>query len=109
MRKRDTADESEEPLSECPFCSALGPCSDLQCSTCQNVIPYCIATGNRMTAASCAQCPSCRFPCEPEAFARAVGDERICPMCNQEVVLAAVQRMDDPMPFLRALSKAEAQ
>lgn len=51
VRKRDVADESEEPHSECPFCNTLGPASELQCVTCQSLIPYCIGSGDRMTLA----------------------------------------------------------
>ena len=87
VRKRDVADEASEPQSECPFCSALGGVSELQCATCQSVIPYCIATGWRLTKENCAQCPSCRFPCEPEAFKRIVGDDAVIAQANPSLAL----------------------
>lgn len=76
VRKRDMADDQEEPHTECPFCNTLGAASELQCVTCQSLIPYCIASGDRMTLADCAQCPSCRFPCKLEVFKRVVGDDK---------------------------------
>lgn len=44
VRKPEKCDE-EEPMSECPFCKVKGPETELECNSCKNVVPYCIATG----------------------------------------------------------------
>ena len=104
VRKRDLAGEVEEPQSPCPFCGAAGRVSDLQCAECQNVIPYCIASGERMTLKDCGRCPSCRFPAKLGPFRRVVeAEEGVCPMCTQGVVLAALQPVENPEQWLRSL------
>ncbi|KAK3240077.1 hypothetical protein CYMTET_50059, partial [Cymbomonas tetramitiformis] len=101
VRKPDKADE-EEPMSECPHCRTLGPESELECNNCKNIIPYCIATGRRMVLSDWAQCPSCRFPCRASVFVKIIASEKLCPMCNQPVVLSAIQKITDPVAMLKA-------
>jgi hypothetical protein len=45
VRKPDKAEEPEEVYSDCPFCAQPGPDTETQCATCQNIIPFDIATG----------------------------------------------------------------
>lgn len=46
VRKPDKeAEEAEEVMAECPFCSMPGPETELQCVSCQNIIPFDVATG----------------------------------------------------------------
>ncbi len=45
VRKPDKSEEAEEQLAECPFCQLPGPETELQCLSCQSVIPFDIATG----------------------------------------------------------------
>ncbi len=46
VRKPDKdAEETEEAMMECPFCSMPGPEGELQCVSCQNIIPFDISTG----------------------------------------------------------------
>jgi hypothetical protein len=45
VRKPDRGDDPAEPLLACPFCQLPGPASQLQCVSCQNIIPLDIATG----------------------------------------------------------------
>jgi WD repeat-containing protein 19 len=46
VRKPDKdAEELEEAMMECPFCSMPGPETDLQCVNCQNILPFDIASG----------------------------------------------------------------
>jgi len=46
VRKPDKdAEDMEESMEECPFCSMPGPETELQCIGCQNIIPFDIASG----------------------------------------------------------------
>lgn len=46
VRKPDKdPEEVEEPLAECPFCNMPGPETELQCVSCQNLIPFDVSTG----------------------------------------------------------------
>lgn len=50
VRKPDKdAEETEEIMVECPFCSMPGPETELQCVGCQNIIPFDVATGEQRT------------------------------------------------------------
>lgn len=42
-------EELEEPLADCPFCNMPGPETELQCISCQNILPFDVATGACMT------------------------------------------------------------
>jgi len=108
VRKPDKNDE-EEPMSECPFCNHLGPETDIECTNCKNVIPYCIATGRRMVLADWAQCPSCRFSCRASVFVKIIAADKLCPMCNQPIVLSAITKISDPIAKLKAqMAETEA-
>jgi WD repeat-containing protein 19 len=48
-----------------------------------------------------AQCPSCRFPCNASAFVKTIAQEKTCPMCSQQIVLAAIKILDDPLASLK--------
>jgi len=45
VRKPDRGDEAQEGLSPCPFCHLPGPETQLQCVSCQSIIPCDIVTG----------------------------------------------------------------
>ena len=45
VRKPEKCDE-EDPMTPCPFCKAPGSETNLECSSCKNVVPYCVATGS---------------------------------------------------------------
>ena len=45
VRKPDRGEEPPEGLSACPFCHLPGPETQLQCVSCQSIIPCDIATG----------------------------------------------------------------
>jgi hypothetical protein len=49
VRKPDRAEEPQERLAPCPFCGLPGPEGELQCISCQNTIPFDIATGAALT------------------------------------------------------------
>ncbi|KAL0039283.1 hypothetical protein WJX79_001413 [Trebouxia sp. C0005] len=97
VRKRDKADEADEVQCECPFCGVAGPETEMDCIHCQNIIPFCIASGKRMLSTDWAECPSCHFPCRLTAFKQVIEAQNQCPMCNQEVSLNSVQLVKDPI------------
>mmetsp|Transcript_36982 Transcript_36982/g.82211 ORF Transcript_36982/g.82211 Transcript_36982/m.82211 type:complete len:1366 (+) Transcript_36982:300-4397(+) len=106
VRKPDKdAEEAEEALLECPFCNMPGPETELQCISCQNIIPFDISTGKRMTLADWSECPTCKFPCSARQFIRILAAERRCCMCNEEINLDTVRKVGDPLGQLR--KKAE--
>jgi WD repeat-containing protein 19 len=93
--------KDEEVACPCPFCNTPGSETDLECDSCKNVIPYCIATGKRMVLSDWAQCPSCRFPCRASVFVKIITLERNCPMCNQQIVLSQIHKIADPITALK--------
>lgn len=104
VRKPDRSEEPPEDLIECPFCGMQGPEMELQCSSCQSIIPFDIATGKRMALTNWAECPSCSFPCNGMAFMRIVSadlNESRCPMCNDRVDMNQVKTVQDPIGRLR--------
>lgn len=101
-------EEVEEALVPCAFCNLPGPETELQCYSCQNIIPFDIATGKRMQMSDWAECPSCRFPCGAAQFIRIIAAEKHCPMCNEEVNLDSVRRVPDPMASLKKMSSEAA-
>lgn len=60
VRKPDKGEEPPDLLSPCPFCQLQGPQTELQCISCQNIIPFDISTGEHLapesTAAPSAGC-----------------------------------------------------
>jgi hypothetical protein len=59
VRKPDKdPEELEEPLADCPFCNMPGPETELQCISCQNILPFDAATGARCVAPPSAPCPA---------------------------------------------------
>lgn len=47
VRKPDRGEEPAPPLAPCTFCGLPGPEPDLQCVSCQSILPFDIATGGR--------------------------------------------------------------
>ena len=44
------ADETDEQQCPCPFCGIAGPETEMDCIHCQNIIPFCIASGEHTPA-----------------------------------------------------------
>ena len=100
VRKPDKS-EADEAYCPCPFCNEPGPETELSCDSCKRDIPFCVASGKRMIVSDWAQCPSCRFPCNASAFVKTIAQEKTCPMCSQQIVLAAIKILDDPLASLK--------
>merc|ERR1712146_724350 len=95
VRKPDKTEE-EETLTVSPFDpNSKVPETQLECSTTKNTIPYCLATGRHITITDLTLCPSCYFPASFSAFTKLIDKEKTCPMCQQDVPLAAIKKMED--------------
>ncbi|PNW73788.1 hypothetical protein CHLRE_13g572700v5 [Chlamydomonas reinhardtii] len=94
-------EELEEPLADCPFCNMPGPETELQCISCQNILPFDLATGKRMVLSDWAECPGCKFPASASQFIRIISAEGRCPMCNDPVDLAHVRKVQDPLTKIK--------
>mmetsp|Transcript_13440 Transcript_13440/g.31546 ORF Transcript_13440/g.31546 Transcript_13440/m.31546 type:complete len:1359 (-) Transcript_13440:179-4255(-) len=103
--RKPTKVEEDEPVSSCPYCAEKSPESVLDCPHCNNRIPYCIATGLKMTANDWCVCPSCRFPALHSRFPALIESEKNCPMCEQEVVPSAISKIDDVKELLKKAAK----
>jgi len=99
--------EEEESASPCPYCAAKSPNSQLDCPQCKNRVPYCIATGLKMVTTDWCQCPSCKFPALYSKFTALVETEKTCPMCDQEIVLSSIVKVNNPEEFLKAAQQRE--
>ncbi|WIA17827.1 hypothetical protein OEZ85_009333 [Tetradesmus obliquus] len=108
VRKPDRGEEPQERLASCPFCQLPGPEGELQCISCQNTIPFDIATGNRMTLQDWCECPGCHLPCSSQAFLAILSAEGRCPMCNEAVSMQEVRQMKDPLASYNQQGQAAA-
>eukprot|EP00793_Prasinoderma_coloniale_P004677 PRCOL_00000438-RA len=92
-----------EPTKPCPFCGAEVPEMDLECSSCKNILPYCVASGKHMVLDSWTQCPACKFPALYYEFMTVLQNDKACPMCSEtDIPLASIKVLDDPLGVLRA-------
>jgi len=92
-----TADEThdpDEPTSPCPSCSTMIPETQLDCHSCKFAIPFCIVSGKHIVADDYTVCPSCRFEASHSSFTAFIEKNGSCPMCDQEIVLASVRKME---------------
>jgi WD repeat-containing protein 19 len=91
--RRPSNEEEVESSSACPYCAFSIPDSLLDCPSCRNSIPYCITTGRHMVLDDWTVCPSCRFPTLHSAFTEAIQQEKVCPMCEQEIELSQIAKI----------------
>lgn len=76
---------------------------DLECSSCKNILPYCVASGKHMVLDSWTQCPACKFPALYYEFMTVLQNDKACPMCSEtDIPLASIKVLDDPLGVLRA-------
>ena len=86
-------DEPETPSPFDPNARVAETC--LECPSTRNTIPYCAATGRHIVLHNLTMCPSCSFPALFSEFMKMVEAEGTCPMCQQEVALPSIRRMDE--------------
>ncbi|KAI9219239.1 hypothetical protein BC828DRAFT_386629 [Blastocladiella britannica] len=93
-QQADDCDPAEEQ-SPCPHCTTPVNVTELDCSTCKNSLPFCVASGNHMTASEWSQCPKCTAPgLLPAMLKVAASKAPECPMCG--VVWAAEELVLEP-------------
>ncbi|KAK7874235.1 hypothetical protein R5R35_006274 [Gryllus longicercus] len=92
--------EEEESSTPCPYCDALVPETELNCSHCKNTIPFCIATGRHIEKENLTACPSCNFPALYSELHTIFEYGEACPMCSERVEPSKLTSNIDPRPFL---------
>lgn len=98
-----SAEEPEEPCTPCPVCEFELAETQLDCPSCKNTLPYCIATGRHMTLADWAWCPNCRFPALGGPFQAMLGSVGSCPMCSAALAPEDVIIEEHPSDAMRAI------
>lgn len=101
VRKMDKTPDKAEPTTPCPACGVPLFGSELDCPSCKNFLPWCVVTGRHMVADDWCACPSCGFPALYSQFAPWVANKLPCPMCEEVVDPAAVQKIGDPRELVR--------
>ncbi|KAL7680186.1 putative WD repeat-containing protein 19/dyf-2 [Plasmopara halstedii] len=80
--RRPNKEQPPDERTPCPFCSYELAEAELDCSTCKNVIPYCIVTGYHMVKNDWTSCPRCTFPGLYSQFVQLLETDPTCPMCE---------------------------
>lgn len=75
----------------CPYCDTPLPENQFTCFSCQNVVPYCIASGMHILKDDLTKCPSCNFPAIMSHFLKLLTFEAQCPMCNSPVDVSQIK------------------
>jgi len=84
-RKPMKTPDDPEPTNPCPFCKNPINEMDVDCQSCKNSIPFCIASGKHMILNDWACCPSCSLPTIMKEFKRIIENEPVCPMCETKI------------------------
>eukprot|EP00911_Craspedida_sp_UC1_P000783 UC1_evm1s599 len=107
VRKRPDEAEPPEPQTPCPYCKTPVPASQLDCGSCGNVIPYCVATGLHMTTDDWCLVPCCGFPALYSQMSLLLQSETACPMCSQTLSGDDLVR-SDATEALQSMKRAAA-
>jgi WD repeat-containing protein 19 len=100
--KRPKGGDPEEPSSPCPFCSAYVLDYDLECESCKNNLPFCIASGKHLQLASWSQCPKCNFPAILQEISKCIESDGECPMCSQKISTIDLALVKEPLEYYKA-------
>ncbi|BET02082.1 WD repeat domain 19 [Nesidiocoris tenuis] len=77
--------DKPENTTPCPFCDYGLPETQLTCPQCQNLVPFCIATGRHVVKDDFTMCPNCQFPAIKSELLKLLESGERCPMCNEVV------------------------
>ena len=99
--KRPKGGDPEESVSSCPFCSAQVLDYELECESCKNSIPFCLASGKHMQLSAWSECPSCKFPALYTELGRSLESEGDCAMCGDKVSPSLLALVNDPLDDLK--------
>ncbi|XP_032511924.2 WD repeat-containing protein 19 [Danaus plexippus] len=86
--------------SPCPRCEAPLVRSALNCASCEDDVPFCIATGLHIERQDLTACPECDFPAIYSEFKEILSEDGKCPMCNESVDYRRLVRIDDVSLYL---------
>ena len=93
LARRPETEEEPQPAPPCPYCAAPLPQGVLDCPSCSNSVPWCVASGRHVVADDLCQCPGCGFPATASLFRETLAEEQCCPMCATPVPAASVVTM----------------
>ncbi|KRX03337.1 hypothetical protein PPERSA_05695 [Pseudocohnilembus persalinus] len=85
IARKPVRDEIVENRSECPYCKNLVEEYSLDCKQCQNMLPFCIASGKHIVLEWLTFCPECQFPANINYFKKVLQVDPTCPMCEKLV------------------------
>ena len=103
-RKYKNDPDPPQTYSPCPFCNIDLPDYVLDCNNCHNVIPFCIASGRHVITSELTKCPSCNFPGIFSEFVSYLMNvnEKKCPMCEEAVDHQLLEKLEDPLTYLKS-------
>ena len=108
-RKAYKSDDEPMPMNTpCPFCKKDVPEYNLECKSCYNVIPFCIASGKHVVLGDLSKCPHCNFPCNISEMKELLVNEVRCPMCNGEMDANLLEKIDEPINYLKGRKVASS-
>ena len=99
--KRPKGGDPDESNSPCVFCNAYIMDYDLECESCKNSLPFCIASGKHMILSAWSQCSNCRFPAILQELTKSLDAEGDCPMCSEKYSSSALSLVPDPLEDLK--------
>jgi WD repeat-containing protein 19 len=93
VRKRNpNASQAEDAMSPCAFCEFKFPSHNLDCPSCRNTVPFCIATGRHMCLDDWSMCPGCDLPALHSEFSTVLDKMQKCPMCSTALDSGSIHR-----------------
>ena len=108
-RKAYKSEDEPMPMNTpCPFCKKDVPEYNLECKSCYNVIPFCIASGKHVVLGDLSKCPHCNFPCNISEMKELLVNEVRCPMCNGEMDANLLEKIDEPINYLKGRKVASS-
>lgn len=99
--KRPKGNDPDENVSRCPFCTANVLDYELECESCKNSIPFCIASGKHLVLSAWSECPNCKFPALYSEYMKSLESEGDCPMCAAKVSASSLALVNDPLDDLK--------
>jgi hypothetical protein len=95
VRKPSKEKDVQEETIGCCQCQALGGAYELNCQVCQSSLPFCIATGKRLSASDAwTQCPHCHFAANLAALQAYTASSGKCPLCEAALDAAALRMIN---------------